>query len=274
MSEEIKGPVETIDFEVLDKLDEQQIAEEIAGTHIPDQLYYTFKQGGRDVTGLSYMGVKEAARSMVDKYGYGFDVRSMDVKESGDGKSYTALCQVKRTPPPGSEKEKGELTMWGAAEQGKDSFGKPDTFAFAKVVSKAQRNAIRNLIPELLLDNLLKECVAQGKGSVVDADSVKKIASKGKPVDVTTEEIVKSTPLAKPARTVDERIEAGELALIARGFKHLETEEGILRQRDIQGLENSEDLTACSDTAKKAYLTFLQRSYKSADTYGKGDEPK
>jgi len=138
----------TADFQQLDRLDEEQILAEMQGA-VLDTYVYSFKSGGRQVTGLSWAGVKAVAAKMGSVQ---VDLLQLTPGEGG------WTCVVKATAPDGSSRI-------GAAEQPYEMDTKrgpqPDPFALPKCVSKAQRNAIRALLPESLITEMVRMYQAQ-----------------------------------------------------------------------------------------------------------------
>jgi len=138
----------TTDFQQLDRLDEEQILAEMQGA-VLDTYVYSFKSGGRQVTGLSWAGVKAVAAKMGSVQ---VDLLQLTPGEGG------WTCVVKATVPDGSSRI-------GAAEQPYEMDTKrgprPDPFALPKCVSKAQRNAIRALLPESLITEVVRMYQAQ-----------------------------------------------------------------------------------------------------------------
>jgi hypothetical protein len=49
------------------------------------------------------------------------------------------------------------VEMIGASTQSKTFQGKPDPFAYVKCLSKAQRNALRSLLPEKMIATMLRK---------------------------------------------------------------------------------------------------------------------
>jgi hypothetical protein len=140
----------TADFQALDRLDEEQIVAELQGA-VLDEYVYSFKSGGKTVTGLSWAGVKAIAARMGSI--------ELDLLQLVNADA-SYLCVVKATAPDGSSRI-------GAAEQPKAMSTRngeqPDPFALPKVTSKAQRNAIRALLPETLITELVKMHAEQAK---------------------------------------------------------------------------------------------------------------
>jgi len=138
----------TVDYQTLDQLDEQQIVAELQGALL-DQYVYSFESGGRKVVGLSWAGVKAVAAKLGP-----IACDLLELRDTGD----TYLVVVKATAPDGT-------TRIGAAEQPKTQQTKrgeqPDPFALPKAVSKAQRNAIRALLPETLITEMVRVYLEQ-----------------------------------------------------------------------------------------------------------------
>ena len=129
--------------------DEEQILAEMRGdfeSEVLKQLFYSFEHAGRRVVGLSYKGVKQ----IVLKQGH-IEVKELELKESE--KAWVAVCKAR-------DKAR-DLEVYGASIQAKemvlrDGSKVPDQFAMVKAVSKAQRNAMRGLISEVLVTEAYK----------------------------------------------------------------------------------------------------------------------
>lgn len=127
------------DYEVLDQVDDQAIIEMMTGQAIKDYVY-SFKQGGRTVEGLTLAGINEAA----NRRG-GIQVDDIQYEE----REHSWNVVVKATDTlTGSSR-------WGACEQAKMAGGRPDQFAFTKAVHKAQRNAVKQLLPVSVIREVL-----------------------------------------------------------------------------------------------------------------------
>lgn len=141
MSEEKKEemvPV-TAEYEVVDQVDDQAIVELMTGQTIQDYVY-SFKQGGRVVEGLTLAGINEAA----NRRG-GIQVEEMKYEEL----EHSWIATVKAVDTiTGSSR-------WGAYEQPKMNGSRTDPFAFTKAVHKAQRNAIKQLLPVPVIREVL-----------------------------------------------------------------------------------------------------------------------
>ena len=131
---------------ILERRDETQILEEFKGNVI-EEYVYDFDVGGRHVTGLSYAGVKAIALKMG-----GIHVDEPILVDYG---SYW-LCKVK------AKDMQRDMEMWGVATQPKkiqlrNGNEINDDFCIQKVVSKAERNALRKLFPETLVIEMINE---------------------------------------------------------------------------------------------------------------------
>jgi len=127
-------------FEIMEQRDEAQILAEAKG-HVIKEMFYKFPIDGKEVVGISWVGTKEIAR----RYG-GIKMGIPVVTDLGD----QYACSVQATDT------KNDVTLVGSSLQPKmmkkrDGSEVPDRFAYTKATSKAQRNAIRALIPESFL---------------------------------------------------------------------------------------------------------------------------
>ena len=137
--------------------DDEQILAEMRGdfeSEILKQLFYSFEQAGRRVVGLSYKGVKQ----MAIRQGH-IEVKELELKESE--KAWVAVCKAR-------DKAR-DLEVYGASIQTKemvlrDGSKVPDQFALTKAVSKAQRNALRGLISEVVITETYKRWLKERGG--------------------------------------------------------------------------------------------------------------
>lgn len=141
MAEEKKNEIVHVetDVEVVDQVDDQAIVELMTGQTIQDYVY-SFRQGGRVVEGLTLAGINEAA----NRRG-GIQVEELKYEELEN--SWIATVKAVDTITGSSR--------WGAYEQPKMNGSRPDPFAFTKAVHKAQRNAIKQLIPVPVIREVL-----------------------------------------------------------------------------------------------------------------------
>ena len=133
-------------YDLINVRDDQQVLIEIQGGFL-DDFVYSFPTSQGKVTGLSWAGVKEVARQMGS-----ISVEDMDISETPE--TYRVKCKAKDLNK--------DVTMFGVAEQSKKMLLKSgesvdDLHALSKCVSRAQRNAIRSLIPEIMIKTMIKE---------------------------------------------------------------------------------------------------------------------
>ena len=141
MAEEKKDemvPV-TAEYEVVDQVDDQAIIELMTGQTIQDYVY-SFKQGGRTVEGLTLAGINEAANRRGG-------IQIEEVKYEEREHSWIATAKAVDTITGSSR--------YGAYEQAKMTGSRQDPFAFTKAIHKAQRNAIKQLIPVPVIREVL-----------------------------------------------------------------------------------------------------------------------
>ena len=151
MAEEKKDemvPV-TAEYDVVDQVDDQAIVELMTGQTIQDYVY-SFKQGGRTVEGLTLAGINEAA----NRRG-GIQVEEVNYEERDN--SWIATAKAVDTITGSSR--------FGAYEQPKMNGSRPDPFAFTKAIHKAQRNAIKQLIPVPVIREVLNFYLNRKAGS-------------------------------------------------------------------------------------------------------------
>ena len=147
-----RKPREQEDLKALDLRDEKQVLAEIKGALI-EEFVYSFAQGGREVVGLSYAGVKAVAQSMG-----GIKVGMPEIQDCGDAWLVRCLAEdtVRRIQMPGvGYQRKTMQTKTGET---------PDDFAPQKATSKAVRNAIRAVIPEAVAVEMMKRFLQAKRG--------------------------------------------------------------------------------------------------------------
>ena len=168
-------------YRILDLLDEEMMEMELAGFE-PQDLIYSFKIEGREVTGLSWEGAKALARWMADR-GHPMDAVEKDITD--DEEAWYADVRV-------VDKETG-LGLWGSSRQPKikrlrSGEEKPDRFARTIAFNKAQRNGIRAHVPDKWIAQFIKQAIEAGKVRKVSPKEVdekrrprKKVPSKQAP---------------------------------------------------------------------------------------------
>ena len=140
MAEDTKNElVPVADYEVLDQVDDQAIVEMMTGQAIQDYVY-SFKQGGKTVEGLTLAGINEAANR---RGGIQVD----DVQYEERDQSWLATAKATDTVTGSSR--------YGAYEQPKRMGNREDPHAFTKAIHKAQRNAVKQLLPVTVIKEVL-----------------------------------------------------------------------------------------------------------------------
>ena len=139
----------TAEYEVVDQVDDQAIIELMTGQTIQDYVY-SFKQGGRTVEGLTLAGINEAANRRGG-------IQVEDVKYEERDHSWLAIAKATDTITGSSR--------YGAYEQAKMMGNRPDPFAFTKAIHKAQRNAVKQLLPVAVIREVLNFYLHRKVGS-------------------------------------------------------------------------------------------------------------
>lgn len=143
-------------YTLMDRYDEDEMLAELEGKYLKGMVYQfeqTLPNGSKQtVTGLSYTGIKEAAHKFAMATKQPIDILEEILTE--DQSHYTLKVKA-RHPTVGSR--------WGVAKQTKhfDS-GATDKFALQKVYSKAQRNAMRQILPEHSIQTFIDAAIAAG----------------------------------------------------------------------------------------------------------------
>lgn len=126
-------------FQELDHRDEEQILAEIRG-ELVEEFVYSIQLQGRQVTNLSYAGIKEAIRRRGN-----FEI--LDIQVTENDAEFRALVRVRDLI--------NRIDVLGASTAEKN---KP--FAYVLALNKAERNAFSKLIPAkwyaTLIDDWLK----------------------------------------------------------------------------------------------------------------------
>jgi hypothetical protein len=161
---------ETAPFQVMDFADDEQILAEVQGkgAAIAEEWIYSFRQkDGKEVTGLSWLGTKNAAywfrrKKMADLF-----ITDLTVEEDPTDPEYKlvkASCE---------DKINGGK-MWGVKRQWtkmklRDGSTVIDPFWYEKGTSKAQRNAMQSMMPADWITKLIKEWTGLGKIKSLEA---------------------------------------------------------------------------------------------------------
>lgn len=158
-------------MEAFDKLDETQALAELKGASLQEYVYSFFDKGsGVKVTGLSLVGVRETVREM-NKRGFartGISDKAPIINETED---YIEIQTYAKDELNGGG-------YWGIKRQNKKySTGATNRFCMEQALSKAQRNALRGLIPEPFVKEMIATYLGEGKGKDVTSDDVRKTLS-------------------------------------------------------------------------------------------------
>jgi hypothetical protein len=214
MGDEVKALIvpEHEAFEVFDLADEEQIVAEIAG-RVTEKFVYTFKQQGKEVTGLSYAGTNWACREYA-KHGEIFRcIGKPDVVLDPTDPDYiVVVVTVQRFRV---DQETGRETaldstfgvkrQWRKMKKNRyDEQGNiigeeivPDGFFFEKGFSKAIRNGKQALIPTDIIKKLIQEALKMKNAGPARASESKvspKQAPAGKPSPPPKAEPKAATP--------------------------------------------------------------------------------
>jgi len=192
------------DFREMDARDEEQVLLALRGTFLKE-FVYKFPMGGRQVTGISWSGIKEIAYRV-----QGIDTEIENQKETDE--AFTFIVKATNKNIDSSRLGVGvqpKLMKRG----GRDV---PDPFAIQKALSKAQRNAIRGVIPEATIKQYIEIFTGEDKTDTstntrreVEAEYKEKPEPKPKPKP-------KGKPKAKPktkatptinSKSIDEQVE-------------------------------------------------------------------
>ena len=165
MAEDTKNElVPVADYEVLDQVDDQAIVEMMTGQSIQDYVY-SFKQGGKTVEGLTLAGINEAANR---RGGIQVD----DIQYEDREHSWLATAKATDTVTGSSR--------YGAYEQPKRMGNREDPHAFTKAIHKAQRNAVKQLLPVTVIKEVLNFYLHRQAGGETAQMSLPSAASTGK----------------------------------------------------------------------------------------------
>lgn len=129
-------------YKLMDLRDEEQIVATLEGRYL-DEFVYEFEQGGRKIIGLSWLGIQEAARELKSiKLPIEKVIRKEDEKQVEF--MVEAIDEATKSSRIGIASQPKKIVL-------KDGRVIDDPFAMQKALSKAQRNAIRPLIPQTVL---------------------------------------------------------------------------------------------------------------------------
>jgi hypothetical protein len=127
-------------YQLMDQRDEAQIVAALEGRYL-DDFVYEVDSGGDKVVGLSWIGIQEASRA----YG-GIQCRILEERET---ETHVIVTVEARDMKTGSARVgRSRQALLRKLPSGKLQM---DPFGDVKAISKAQRNAIRQLLPQVLM---------------------------------------------------------------------------------------------------------------------------
>lgn len=160
-------------FVIMDKLDDELIADELQG-RMAKVLAYSFSQDGKTVTGLSKAGVDAATREMAKQ---GEVIREMDLEWQDNGPDVLFKAKVGRYIVR-EDKETGKTietlmdTVYGVKRQPKNHpKGNPNPFWFEQGSMKAFRNGKMRLMREDLKQQIILAAEKAKQVKDVDAEA-------------------------------------------------------------------------------------------------------
>lgn len=151
-------------FQVVEHRDEEQIIASLEGKYL-DEYVYSFQQGGKSIEGLSWLGIQEAARA----YG-GIQCPIDKMKIERNDKDIIVMIEAIDSQTNSSAIGASAQALFMTTSRGVMA----DSFAMQKAISKAQRNAKRQLLPQQLLKQWIEKH-RKAKSGIVDNGSNKAI---------------------------------------------------------------------------------------------------
>jgi hypothetical protein len=131
--------------DALREYEDRQIIASMQGAAI-EKYIYKFRQDGREVVGLTIHGVNDASNQRG-----GIDI--VDVKVNETPTHFQTLVRVRDTV---RNVEKVGACAEAKMKSNKKGEKYADDFAFVKSVQKAQRNALKQLLPVALIEEVIK----------------------------------------------------------------------------------------------------------------------
>jgi hypothetical protein len=194
-------------YQEMERRDEDLILQEMKGQFI-ETFVYSFKQGGRDITSLSYVGVKEAIRRRG-----GVQIVEYKVEEINGKYRATVLVHDKLN----------DIDVLGASEA---EIEKP--FAYVLALNKAERNAFSKIIPAKFFAELINE-----KLNGVNREQTKR-------------QVVDVTPKPAPKTATDPKQVISEIPEGLTHFLTFETADNTLVvKKNTEQLDKSDFKTMC-----------------------------
>jgi len=242
---------ESLPYVLMDLEDENQILAEMRGEVMNAFVYsYPDKKTGREVTGLSKVGVDNVCRESANKGEVFRVIGDPVIRDSEDAIEVVIKVGRFAVNPKGTEIMLD--TTYGAKRQpkqkksrdGKLSF---DPFFFETAMSKAERNAKRKLLPENLIIEMIKKYRAEGK--------VKRLSPQERqqePLNIATEQYKEEIHKFASSKTID----TGQAKLLNdMRFKHFG--DTVITKEMLMGFIMLYDAKRLSDIKTKDFDEIL-----------------
>jgi len=142
--------------------DDDAIEAELTGKAV-ESYVYSFKEGGKTVTGLTVSGVNEMARLLTKKKDSGIKIRivpdsiKIDTNAEQEGQKGISVILIAENMLSGETAIGAKFEPF--TKKGGKSGNYPNSFALEKAVSKAERNAKRKLIPEKVAIEMINKFI-------------------------------------------------------------------------------------------------------------------
>ena len=143
-------------YQIMERRDEEQIIASLQGNYLDTFVYSMQNKAGKTIEALSWVGIQEAARAYG---GIQCSIDKMKVEETKEQFTVDIEAFDSRTNSSAigsSSQKKNMITMKGIIK---------DEFARQKAVSKAQRNAKKQLLPQKLLLEWINKYRDEKKGT-------------------------------------------------------------------------------------------------------------
>jgi len=144
-------------YRAMDTLDESAILQELEGGVVREYVYRFRLSSGQPVDGLSWPGQKAVAREL-QRRGLLGPIAMRLVKCEDTGAELVAIVEAKDTQSGASYLGAKAQAKRQRSREGKET---EDKDALSKVISKAQRNALRNFLPEQLVLAAINKFLAE-----------------------------------------------------------------------------------------------------------------
>lgn len=160
---------ETAPFELMDAADDEQILAEVKGkgATVIEEWVYSFEQDGKEITGLSWTGTKNAAVWLARK-GWGkLNIKTVDYKQDPTDPEYMLFNAIAEDTQNGLSMP-GFKRQWTKLKTRKGDIV-TNPFWYEQGASKAMRNAMQALMPADWIASMIKEWMDSGKVRKIEA---------------------------------------------------------------------------------------------------------